>query len=425
MPHNAVPRSCRKIASARRRSRLGLVVLGLAACAAPAAAQEPTGGTAPVSVAPPKAPAVERPAAPPATANLYGRPAPRIKRVACRSACGGVKLARPGSLVRVYGRNLAKVDEVIFLGAEGDGDDASVAPRAVARRSLLARVPRTAVSGRLALAQSDGTRSPATRRPLAVEPAPSVLPAGVIDAEVQGHKVFFGAQRPAELSYVVGGSEPASVLVELVRAADGAPIARWSPGEVEPGVPQTVRWNGTSAGKVQRDGVYRFRVTATSAAGAAATSSRQATEEEAPDAFTFLGYRFPVAGAHGFGEFAAGFGGGRGHQGQDIFAACGTPIVAARGGVVKFKQYHSRAGYYLVIDGARTGVDFVYMHLRDAALVDKGDRVKTGQPIGFVGDTGRADGCHLHLEEWTAPGWYSGGSAFDPLPDLKAWDAGS
>jgi murein DD-endopeptidase MepM/ murein hydrolase activator NlpD len=99
--------------------------------------------------------------------------------------------------------------------------------------------------------------------------------------------------------------------------------------------------------------------------------------------------------------------------------------VAARGGTVKFKQYHSRAGYYLVIDGARTGTDFVYMHLREAALVEKGDKVKTGQPIGFVGDTGAADGCHLHFEEWTAPGWYSGGSAFDPLPDLRAWDAQS
>ena len=78
-----------------------------------------------------------------------------------------------------------------------------------------------------------------------------------------------------------------------------------------------------------------------------------------------------------------------------------------------------------MIDGARTGADFVYMHLREAALVDKGDKVKTGQLIGFVGDTGRADGCHLHFEEWTAPGWYSGGKAFDPLPDLKAWDVQS
>jgi murein DD-endopeptidase MepM/ murein hydrolase activator NlpD len=329
--------------------------------------------------------------------------------------------------VRVTGRNLKAVDEVIFLGSDADAaDDASVAPRSAARRALVARVPRTAVTGRIAVALRDGTRSPATARPLTVEAAPPALPAGVIDAEAQGHKVFFDAQRPAELSYVVGGSAPANVLVELIRAGDGAAIAQWSPGRVQPGVPQTVEWDGTAAGVVQRDGVYQFRVTATDAAGTRATSSQEEPAEpvdpEAPGAFTFLGYRFPVQGAHGYGEFAAGFGGGRGHQGQDVFAACGTPIVAARGGTVKFKQYHARAGYYLVVDGARTSTDFVYMHLREAALVDKGEKVKTGQPIGFVGDTGRASGCHLHFEEWTAPGWYAGGKPFDPLPHLRAWD---
>ena len=145
----------------------------------------------------------------------------------------------------------------------------------------------------------------------------------------------------------------------------------------------------------------------------------------APGAFKFLRYRFPLVASHDYAEGAARFGGGRNHQGQDVFADCGTPIVAARGGVVKFKEFQSAAGNYVVIDGARTGTDFTYMHLRDAALVDAGDRVKTGQLIGFVGATGRASGCHLHFEEWTAPGWYDGGSAFDPLPDLRGWDAQS
>ena len=71
---------------------------------------------------------------------------------------------------------------------------------------------------------------------------------------------------------------------------------------------------------------------------------------------------------------------------------------------MKFKRYQSRAGNYLVIDGERTSYDYAYMHLRDAALVDQGDRVHTGQLIGFVGDTGRADGCHLHFEVWTGAG---------------------
>ncbi len=47
------------------------------------------------------------------------------------------------------------------------------------------------------------------------------------------------------------------------------------------------------------------------------------------------------------------------------------------------------------------------------------------QPIGFVGDTGDAVGCHPHFELWPAPGWQSGGAPIDPLPSLTAWDAAS
>jgi len=50
-------------------------------------------------------------------------------------------------------------------------------------------------------------------------------------------------------------------------------------------------------------------------------------------------------------------------------------------------------------------------------------RALTGQAIGNVGDTGDAHGCHLHFELWSAPGWYTGGAAVDPLAFLKAWDA--
>ena len=65
------------------------------------------------------------------------------------------------------------------------------------------------------------------------------------------------------------------------------------------------------------------------------------------------------------------------------------------------------------------------MHLRDKALVSKGDTVTTGQTIGYVGRTGDATACHLHFELWPAPGWYTGGRATDPLPSLKAWDGGA
>jgi murein DD-endopeptidase MepM/ murein hydrolase activator NlpD len=391
-----------------------LATLGLSV-AAPATAQ--TGGTAPIGPIAAPLPAPEAPAGPavPVDANLYGKPAPRITRLP--------ETAAAGDRVRVAGTNLGRITEVVFLGAAGEADDTSVAPLAASRRAVLARVPRTAASGPVALARADGTRSRASRGTLTVVAAPVARADGVVDAEVQNAKVFFGDRRPAELSYVLGGTQAADVRIDLVRVADGTTVQTWSPGEVAPGVLQTVRWDGTADGHVAPGGRYEFRVTAIAAAVSAAPGPAAGTA--APDGFTFLPYRFPIVGAHRYGVGAARFGGGRGHQGQDAFARCGTPLVAARGGTVQFKQYHARAGHYLVIDGEGTGMDFAYMHLREPALVDAGDRVRTGQLIGYVGDTGAADGCHLHFEEWSGPGWYAGGSPGDPLPDLQAWDAQS
>jgi murein DD-endopeptidase MepM/ murein hydrolase activator NlpD len=176
-------------------------------------------------------------------------------------------------------------------------------------------------------------------------------------------------------------------------------------------------------GKVEPDGRYLFRMVARSGSGA---SARNAADDDLQrDAFDLHGYAFPLLGNHSFGGGANRFGAARSghrHEGQDVLAACGTPIVAARGGVIKAKRYQSAAGNYVVIDATGTGVDFMYAHLRSPSPFTAGDRVYTGQRIGNVGATGDASGCHLHFEMWTSPGWYSGGHPFDPLPYLKAWD---
>lgn len=131
---------------------------------------------------------------------------------------------------------------------------------------------------------------------------------------------------------------------------------------------------------------------------------------------------FPIRGTWNFGEEGAHFGDRDGkHKGEDIFARCGVPLAAAEGGKVVFKDTHTAAGNYVVIRGAESGEDHVFMHLQAPASVAKGDAVATGQVFGAVGQTGNASACHLHFEIWTAPGWYAGGAARDPLPDLKAW----
>ena len=132
---------------------------------------------------------------------------------------------------------------------------------------------------------------------------------------------------------------------------------------------------------------------------------------------------FPVSGSHSFGTASNRFGGGRGHQGQDIFASCGTPIVAAISGEVTSATYDGRSGHYAVVT-ADDGTSQAYMHMLRKPLVGAGLRVEAGAPLGSVGESGSAQGCHLHFELWTAPGWYRGGRPIDPLPALRRWEAG-
>ncbi len=131
---------------------------------------------------------------------------------------------------------------------------------------------------------------------------------------------------------------------------------------------------------------------------------------------------FPVRGRHRIGTTAVQrFGGARGHEGQDVFARCGVPVVANVAGTVKLAEFQGAAGNYVVVDGA-DGRSYAFMHLRRPASVAPGDAVYAGEPLGEVGDTGRASGCHLHFELWTSPGYYEGGHPVDPLGELRAWE---
>jgi murein DD-endopeptidase MepM/ murein hydrolase activator NlpD len=136
---------------------------------------------------------------------------------------------------------------------------------------------------------------------------------------------------------------------------------------------------------------------------------------------------FPVQGPYTFGGDDARFGAERNghiHQGQDVMAPSGTPLVSPVAGTVFWRAVQSAgAGHYLVIRGT-DGVDYVFMHLvAGSELVAKGDPVAAGQQIGQVGATGDAEGPHLHFEIWP-DGWYAKGSEpIDPLPTLQAWAA--
>lgn len=138
--------------------------------------------------------------------------------------------------------------------------------------------------------------------------------------------------------------------------------------------------------------------------------------------------RFPVAGPFDLGGTEARFGAGRTahvHEGQDILAAAGTPVVAPYAGRISATSFQSRgAGEYVVLDGA-DGRDYFFAHcLRGSTVVAENALVLAGQPLCQVGATGTTSGApHLHFEIWQV-GWrVEGGSPIDPLPELLAWAA--
>ena len=364
---------------------------------------------------------------------------PKVAKVTCLRKCASKHRARGGSVLKVLGKELAAVNRLTYMGSYGSADDVTVKVRAGSDSRVQGRVPLGAVTGPIALTTAAGSRSAPSKPvlilpPLAPEPNPDLSPvpgpfpngAPSIETGTSRTKAFVDARPGVKFSYRLSGASATALKVELVSAADGSVVRTWTPGDVPENTVESISWNGRLGKASARPGRYSFRLTAASADGSVARSSQSGDVQR--DAFDLYDNIFPIRGPHDFGNSGARFGTGRAghsHQGQDTFARCGTRMVAARGGRVKFKQYHAAAGNYIVIDGDGTDVDYVYMHLDQPSPFSEGDRVYTGQTIGAVGDTGNAQGCHLHFELWGAPGWYDGGKPFDPLPSLRAWDSWS
>jgi murein DD-endopeptidase MepM/ murein hydrolase activator NlpD len=131
---------------------------------------------------------------------------------------------------------------------------------------------------------------------------------------------------------------------------------------------------------------------------------------------------FPVQGQCWFGDtFSAPRGGGRTHEGVDIIAAKGKLLYAAVSGTVS-KMYYDYPGA-LAGNGLRIAQDngtyFTYLHLDSFAPgIDVGTKVRAGQVVGYVGNTGNSATPHLHFEVHP-----SGGGAVNPYSVVKAVDA--
>jgi murein DD-endopeptidase MepM/ murein hydrolase activator NlpD len=139
------------------------------------------------------------------------------------------------------------------------------------------------------------------------------------------------------------------------------------------------------------------------------------------------GYVFPVFGPVSFGD---SFGAPRAnvpggwHHGEDIFAPTGTPLLAVADGTLHTIGFTPIGGYRLWLRD-REGNEFYYAHLSAySPLAVEGKAVEAGDVIGFVGDTGDAEGGtpHLHFEIHPATMLglgYDGVVA--PYPILLAW----
>jgi murein DD-endopeptidase MepM/ murein hydrolase activator NlpD len=224
--------------------------------------------------------------------------------------------------------------------------------------------------------------------------------------------------RPARLLFTLEGRRPVRVRLRVLSATDRSRVATLDLGERSAG-DHSVPFTGLEAG-ILPEGRYVLHLVG--------RGLRRAPTASSTADLQFSHHAFPVAGSFDWGGEDARFGArreGHRHQGQDLAAAEGTPVVAPRGGVVEAVQYQARgAGHYVVVDGDDEDHDYVFMHLRTGSIpVEEGDRVRTGQAIGEVGSTGSSTGPHLHFEIWVG-GWFAGGEPIDPLPLLESWAVG-
>jgi murein DD-endopeptidase MepM/ murein hydrolase activator NlpD len=237
--------------------------------------------------------------------------------------------------------------------------------------------------------------------------------------------------------------------VVVVRLPGSRPVARMALGWVKPGRRVTVRWPGgvqLRAGRYVvrlhvKDGRGRTLGRSARYPGRARIVVHQAPNKAAPAPAPAVSVPmplmpapapspagpgvFPVGGPFHFGGADARFGAGRPghvHEGQDISAASGTPVLAPYAGVLSRTSYQADgAGEYVVLD-AVDGRDYFFAHcIRRSTIVGEGAPVTSGQQLCQVGNSGTASGPHLHFEIWNI-GWrIPGGYPIDPLPELRTW----
>lgn len=107
---------------------------------------------------------------------------------------------------------------------------------------------------------------------------------------------------------------------------------------------------------------------------------------------------------------------GRLHRGVDISGTgYGSPIYAAKPGVVVDVSHHNSFGFYVTINH-QNGYYTRYEHMANLSrYVKPGDYVKMGDTIGDMGNSGASQGTHLHFEIWDGYPYRAGSNSYNPL----------
>jgi murein DD-endopeptidase MepM/ murein hydrolase activator NlpD len=229
----------------------------------------------------------------------------------------------------------------------------------------------------------------------------------------QPDKLFLRSGKKASFTYETGGGS-ADLRIQAIKKSNGEVVQGWLRENVSSGERHRIHWNGSKKGGGKaRKGTYVFRV---QEVGGARLARDDADGNPTVGVYPA---KFPVRGSH---QYWDGWGAGRHHQGQDVGADCGTKLVAAQAGRVAFRGYDGGGyGNYVAINVRGVRRAHVYAHLKRRASVRRGERVRTGERIGRVGQTGNAVGCHLHFEYWKGR-WGSGHAVSSVTKHHRKWD---
>jgi hypothetical protein len=137
------------------------------------------------------------------------------------------------------------------------------------------------------------------------------------------------------------------------------------------------------------------------------------------------GYVFPVYGPSSFSDdFGAPRADTMWHHGNDVFAPRGAPILAVADGTLFLVGWNTVGGNRFWLRDMQ-GNEFYYAHLSAySPLARDGAHVHAGDVIGFVGNTGDAEGTPTHLHFEVHPVdilWKGYDGVVDPYPYLLAW----